>query len=181
MPVEHELLQNLEREAAYDAQWIGENMHLFDPLAREGFAFCGRGAIVANTGVFVRRIYAAEGHPFNYRSAAQLEEWSETDEFTQMSQPESVPEMLNAYDPLREMVVVLLKDWRGSAYAIPLLAEQDRDTEIRGAYVYAEAEERIRRLQSPDPWAHAFRLASPHRALWPESERPENRAAPSTL
>lgn len=171
MPMEQESAKSFEREVAYDLRWVGENMYLFDPLARDGFATLGRGAIIVNPAELIRKKNYEEGHPFNYRSVTQLAEWSNTDEFTQMSQRMRVQEMLAEYDPSQEMVVVLVKDWRGSAYHLPLLREEERDLEIRGAYVEAEAEERHKRLTSPDPWAHNFRLAAPHVGMWPEMRK----------
>jgi hypothetical protein len=168
MPTEQESAKPFERESAYDLRWIGENMYLFDPLACEGFERVERGAIVVNLAELILKRNYDEGHPFNYRAVRQLADWWDTDEFAQMSQQMSVQEMLADYDPSREMVVVLIRDWKGSAYRIPLLKEDERDPEIRGAYVKAEAEERNHRLTSVDPWARDFRLAAPHAGMWPE-------------
>ncbi len=165
MTIEQQAHEALEAEASYDARWIGENLYLFDPLAREGFATLGRGAIVANVGELIRRIHYEEGHPFNYRTA-ERGGWLESIELEDMSQAESVPDLLKIYDPQNEMVVVLAKDFRGSAYRVPLLAEDEIDREIRGAYVNAEADERRNRLTSSDPWGRGFRLASTYTLLW---------------
>lgn len=165
MTIEREANKALEAEASYDARWIGENIYLFDPLARQGFAALGRGAIVANVGELIRRIHYEEGHPFNYRTA-ERGDWLESVELNDMSQVGSVPDLLKTYDPQNEMVVVLAKDFRGSAYRVRLLAEDEIDQEVRGAYVNAEADERRNRLTSSDPWGRDFRLASPYALLW---------------
>lgn len=165
MTIEQDAIEALEAEASYDARWIGENLYLFDPLAREGFAALGRGTIVANVGELIRRIHYEEGHPFNYRTA-ERGDWLESVELYDPSQRVSVSDLLKTYAPQNEMVVVLAKDFRVSAYRVPLLAEEDRDQEIRGAYVNAEAEERRNRLASSDPWGRGFRLAKPYALLW---------------
>ncbi len=156
-------------------------MYLFDPLARDGFASLGRGAIVVNLAELIFRKNYEEGHPFNYRSLSHLADWFDTEEFTQTSQPVRVQEMLFEYDPSMEMVVVLVKDLRGSAYRMLLPSEEERDQEIRGAYVEAEAVERHNRLNGPDPWGRDFRLATCHVGMWPVTRERANSAVEPPL
>lgn len=173
MPVEQSSSEVLKKEQLYDGEWIQENRYLFDPLARQGFATRGRGAIVVNVAELIQRKYADEGHAFNYFRIVDLD-WREPGEFwmTEGSQPEKVHKMIETYDPMKQFIVVLDKFIARSAYPVGLLSENDIDTEIRGAYLGAEAEEIQCRLVSPGQWGRDFRLATPYLALWPAHEMP---------
>lgn len=167
MRIEDEINERLENERAYDAEWIKDNICLFDPLAREGFSTCGRGAIVVNVTELIQRKYSDEGHPFNYRSAENTD-WLEPGEFwvVEGTHPDEVRGMMQTYDPANHFIVVLEKFVARSAYQVPLLGEDEIDQEVRGAYVDAEADERQNRLTAPDPWGRDFRLATTYAPLW---------------
>lgn len=76
MSVEHISSELLKKERLYDKEWIGENMYLFDPLARDGFRVQGRGAIAVNVAELIQRKYADEGHPFKYVRREEMD-WLE--------------------------------------------------------------------------------------------------------
>lgn len=96
-----------QRERTRDLLWLQENLHIFFPAACLGFEEAGRGAIVTDTTTLVTH---AEGvsHPFFYMTLEGIEEqnWNDTSR------------MVKAYDPTWELVTVLLKQGRESAYRI---------------------------------------------------------------
>lgn len=153
------------KEREPDLTWIHQNIHLFAPLAREGFKKKGRGAIVANLRELVLRLHYEEGHPFNYQPAHG--EWLETaKEFMPESERLALTTWFHEYNPSTELLIVLYKYERVCPYRLALPSPEDLDDEIRGAYVYAEHEERQKRLACSDFWARDFRLASPYRPFW---------------
>lgn len=151
-------------DQAYARTWIQANTYLFDPLARAGFESVGRGAVLVNIMELILRRHSEEGHPFNYH--ASNEAWLEADEFSEPELQAQVRQSITEYVPEQEFVLVLLKDERSSVHHVPLLKEEERDQEIRGAYVYAEKEERHNRLTCTDFWARPYRLTTPFTAEW---------------
>lgn len=148
-----------------DAEWMTENLYRFAPLARDGFQVKGRGAIVANLAELVLRLHYEEGHPFNYQPA--YDAWLETaKEFMEPSERVSLAAWFEGYNPDTEILILLYKFERVSPYRVALPSPEDLDDEIRGAYVYAEQDERQRRLTCSDFWARDFRLASPYLPFW---------------
>lgn len=163
MPVE-QLDESVLEEKSYDRKWIVQNLHLFVPLAREGFQQLGRGAILVNLAELILRKHYEEGHPFSYHAAA--EDWLSSDEFSEESTRVSLGKALETYAPDTEFVLVLVKAHRAAIHRFPLPPEDEADFEIRGAYVNAEAEERHNRLTCTDFWAREFRLTSPYTLEW---------------
>lgn len=96
-----------ERERGRDLAWIQENWHIFWPAAAKGFEESGRGAIVSDTTTLVKH-GRGESNPFAYLPASEIEQqkWSD------------VIRMVEAYDPSWELVCVLLKQGRESAYRV---------------------------------------------------------------
>jgi len=76
-------------------EWIGENLHIFWPVATAVFAKQGRGAIVVDT----TSRPTGEGHPFGYLPQAEIEQRDDED----------IKRMVQEYDPQQEFVVVMLK------------------------------------------------------------------------
>jgi hypothetical protein len=102
-----------KRERASDLAWLAENMHVFFPAAKHGFEEAGRGAIVADTTTLVEHEGGAS-NPFAYMPVGEIEEQRWKD----------VIRMVRAYDPAWELVAVLLKKGRESAYRIGLPGEK---------------------------------------------------------
>ena len=154
-------------EIAADQAWMRQNMHLFAPLAREGFAQKGRGAITANVAELMLRLHSAEGHAFNYHAAPGA--WLETaNAFMPASERVRLTAWLQEYIPDSELLILLYKFERVLPYRLSFPLPEDLDDEMRGAYVQAEAEERQQRLACSDFWARDFRLASPYLFFWKE-------------
>mgnify|MGYP001258251378 CR=1 FL=1 len=103
-----------ERERFDDLYWIGENLHIFWPVAHHGFEELGRGAIVVDTSSRPTGV----GHPFGYFPRESVEEYGDQDTLR----------MIREYDPTWELVTVLLKPRdRSSTYRIgvpSVIAEQ---------------------------------------------------------
>lgn len=96
-----------KRERASDLTWIQENLHVFFPAAQSEFGKLGRGAIVTDVTTLVSHP-AGESHPFFYLPLVGIEEQKWGDAIR----------MVNAYDPTWELVTVLLKRGRESAYRV---------------------------------------------------------------
>ena len=96
-----------KRERVSDISWIQENLHVFFPAAIQNFNEVGRGAIVTDVTTLVSH-QAGQSHPFFYLPLVGIEEqrWGD------------VTRMVKAYDPSWELVTVLLKRGRESAYRI---------------------------------------------------------------
>ena len=102
-----EIPQWAQRERTQDLAWVGENLHIFWPAARQGFEEFGRGALVSDTTTLVKHS-GGESHPFVYLPSSEIEEHEWQD----------IIRMVKAYDPSWEFVAVLLKQGRESAYRI---------------------------------------------------------------
>ena len=88
--------------------WIGENLHVLWPLAKQAYDEIGRGAVVVDTTVRP----AGLGHPFGYFPREMVEEYGDEDALR----------MALEYDPTWEMVTVLLKtENRSSTYRVGVL------------------------------------------------------------
>lgn len=97
-----------EQERGSDLAWIGENVHVFWPVAQQAYEEVGRGAIVVDTTVRP----TGEGHPFGYFSQDMVQEHGNEDTIR----------MVAEYDPTWEMITVLLKTRdRTSTYRIGVL------------------------------------------------------------
>jgi hypothetical protein len=105
-----------KRERASDIEWIQENLHIFFPAARQAFEESGRGAIVTDTTIPPVEHAKGKGHPFVYFPQAVIEE----------NKWEDVMRMVNEYDPAWELVCVLLKKNRESAYRIGVPAARPK-------------------------------------------------------
>ncbi len=109
-----------ERERAGDLRWIQENLHIFFPAARQAFEQSGRGAIVTDITVIPVQHEKGVGHPFAYLPLSVIE----------AHQAEAVwgdvVRMVKAYDPSWELVCVLLKKGRESAYRIGVPSRKKR-------------------------------------------------------
>lgn len=161
--VEFEIPTAKERTA--DQAWIRQNMQLFAPLARDGYAGKGRGALAVNIAELVLRLHFEEGHPFNYHPSHG--EWLETaNAYMPESERLDLLEWFDHYNPDTELLILLYKFERVSAHRLPLPSSEDLEDEIRGAYVLAESEERQNRLACSDFWARDFRLAAPYLPFW---------------
>ena len=93
-----------DRERSDDLLWIAENIHVFWPLAQAAFASAGIGALFIEL-----TIRYGTGHPILYVPKEDV---------AQLDDPD-IMRMLNQYNPLQEMVVVLLKEQqRTSTYRV---------------------------------------------------------------
>jgi hypothetical protein len=100
----------LQRES--DIAWIIENLHVFRPAAQERFTAQGPGAIVIDTTV---QPSPDAGHPMYYMPQDQIAQVGDDD----------VKRMVGAYDPQRELVLVLLKPQeKVSTYRVQLPSEE---------------------------------------------------------
>ncbi len=110
------------QERTQDLAWIQENLHIFFPAARQGFQDVGRGAIVSDTTVLVQH-QAGESHPFAYLPLNVFEAHKKEGVW------DDVVRMVSGYEPEWELVCVLLKNGRESAYCIglPQLKEEKSD------------------------------------------------------
>ena len=59
-----------ERERTGDLAWIKETLHVFWPVAQQGYEEHGRGAVVVDT----TSRPTGEGHPFGYLPQAVVEQ-----------------------------------------------------------------------------------------------------------
>lgn len=163
-------MERSEREEAkledqmYARKWIRDNLHLFAPLAREGYQLVGRGAVLVNVMELILRRNSEEGHPFNYHTLH--ESWLDSDALSHHSLRTNIRNCLDHYAPDREFVLVLVKGERSSVQRVPLPQEENLDDETRDANVNAEREERHNRLTCLDFWARAYRLTTPFTAEW---------------
>lgn len=89
-----------ERERNRDLLWISENMYVFWPLAQAAFASAGIGALF-----FELTIRYGTGHPILYVPKEDVARLDDPD----------ILRMRNEYNPLREMVIVLLKETQRSS------------------------------------------------------------------
>jgi len=152
-------------ERASDLAWIDLNLYLFAPLARDGFDVKGRGAIHVNLNELLLRKNYEEGHPFHYHS--QTHDFGERENaISEARQRIRLDNLMQHYDPTAEFLIVLHKYEHVSMHPIPFPNPEEMATEIRGAYVDAEAEERRARLTCTDFWARDFHLASPYPEIW---------------
>ncbi len=103
-----------ERERGRDLAWIQENWHILWPAAAKGFEESGRGAIVTDTTTLIKH-EKGESNPFAYLPAEEIyaHEWLDA------------IRMVREYDPTREIVTVLLKGDRQSAYRVGLPAQKE--------------------------------------------------------
>jgi hypothetical protein len=84
------------RETIDDLAWIEEHLLLFRAVVLDHYLLCGTGAVVADITPQTRPEFC---NPMWYLPAEELES---------LDEPE-VEALLRAYDPTREVVVVLLK------------------------------------------------------------------------
>ncbi len=93
------------QERKRDLAWIGENLHIFAPVAAEAFKSSGRGAIVVDT----NSRPTGEGNPFGYF----------IQEIVEQGDDEDIKRMVREYNPEEELVIVLIKSQeRTSTYRV---------------------------------------------------------------
>jgi hypothetical protein len=114
-----------ERERSGDLFWIGQNLHVFWPIAQAGYDELGRGANVV--GITSRP--TGQGHPFGYFRQEVLEEHGDCAASRSEAEWIDTRRMVAQYDPAWELVTVLLKTHdRTSTYRVgvlpPLTTEQ---------------------------------------------------------
>ena len=101
-----------ERES--DFGWIGENLHVFWPVATKAFSEEGRGAIVVDT----TSRPTGEGHPFGYFPQDAIETGDDED----------IKRLVREYDPEHELVVVMLKpNDKTSTYRVQTKPQEHND------------------------------------------------------
>ena len=99
------------RQRQRDMEWIGENLHIFGPVAAVAFDEEGQGAFV----VGIKSRPTGQGHPFGYVLQAEIEELDDED----------IKRMVREYDPDHESVVVMLKpNDHISTYRVQVLRRQ---------------------------------------------------------
>lgn len=98
------------RERRQDLMWVGDNLHVFRSVAESAYAEVGRGAIVVDTAVSTRSAdRESGGNPFSYFAQVVFESGDDED----------IKRMVRAYNPARELVIVLIKpDQRVSMYRV---------------------------------------------------------------
>lgn len=98
-----------KKERLADMAWIAENSGLFWPAAQQQYREQGKGALVVDTTIEA----PGGGHPFFYYSKQQIDEMDNED----------AQRMVREYDPLCEMVIVLLKsEERVSVYRVQVVS-----------------------------------------------------------
>ena len=102
------------RERQADLDWIGENLDVFWTAATAAFEDVGRGAIVIDT---TTQPIPGAGNPFAYYSQEQTERQGN----------ENTQRMVREYDPVHELVVVLLKSGRISTYRVRALETENSE------------------------------------------------------
>ena len=85
-----------QKERAQDLAWVGENLHIFWPVATKKFAEHGRGLLVVDTTILP---VPGKGHPIAYFP----QEVVETDD------DDTIKRLVREYEPECEFVVLLLK------------------------------------------------------------------------
>jgi hypothetical protein len=96
------------RERGRDLEWIKENLHIFQPAAKNAYKELGRGAIVVDT----TSRPTGEGNPFAYFPQEIIAEGDDED----------TKRMVSEYNPKDEIVILLLKSGdRSSTYRIQTL------------------------------------------------------------
>jgi hypothetical protein len=106
-----------EREA--DLDWIWENLAVFWTAAINAFEDVGRGAVVVDT---TTQPIPDAGNPFTYYSQEQIEEKSNED----------TKRIVAEYDPMRELILVLLKSGnRTSTYRLLAPGTEQADWDFR--------------------------------------------------
>jgi hypothetical protein len=99
-----------ERQRLGDMAWIGENLDVLWPAARQGFEQFGRGALVVDT----TQHPTGKGHPFAYFPQETVTRTGKADTIR----------MVEEYNPPTEMVTVLLKaEDRISTYRIAVVVK----------------------------------------------------------
>ena len=99
-----------ERERGSDLAWIGGNLHVLWPVARQGYDEFGRGAIVVDTTLRP----AGAGHPGGYVSQEMIKQISD----------DNSQGMVKEYVPSSEFVAVLLKsEDRVSSYRLQVSSD----------------------------------------------------------
>jgi hypothetical protein len=90
-----------------DIGWIGENLHIFWPLAQEQYRLNGRGTLCVLTTVQI-----GPGHPIFYQTQTEVEQVGDED----------CLRLIQAYEPERELVITLFKtENKMSSYRIGVL------------------------------------------------------------
>jgi hypothetical protein len=151
-------------DEAFDRKWIADNLALFAPLAREGFRWLGRGAVLVNVAELILRRRVQEGHPFNYHTPSQA--WSEADELARIDTRRRAINLLEEYRPEKEFVLALVKHHRWAIYRVALPNEARANDELRRADGDGELASAGRRLKCTDFWARGHPLTTPHTAEW---------------
>ena len=83
------------KERWVDLDWIIHNLLVFAPASAAGHREFGRGALI----VAISNKHENEGPPFSYFPQKEIS----------LHEDESVKAMVAAYDPLNELVIILLK------------------------------------------------------------------------
>ena len=83
------------KEQWADLDWIIHNLIVFAPAAEAGYREFGRGALIAD----ISTENETETYPFAYFPQEEIAPYEDKD----------INQMIAAYDPLEEMVIILLK------------------------------------------------------------------------
>ena len=109
------------QERQTDLDWIRENLDRFRSTATSAFVAAGRGAIFVDTTI---EPVPGAGHPFAYLVQEQVDELGYED----------TKRIVIEYDPVQELVVVLLKsDDRISTYRVGYVPSRPQETHSLGA------------------------------------------------
>lgn len=95
-----------EQEREGDLAWIGENLPLFEFVSRMAYEASGRGVLMIDV---TTQPVPGRGNPFGYVLLEQLATFADEDTL----------DMVQAYDPEQEFVLLLLKEeGRSSTYRV---------------------------------------------------------------
>ena len=93
------------KERWVDLDWIIHNLIVFAPAAESGHRESGRGALIVD----MSTAFGDNGYPFSYFTQDEITHYKDKD----------INQMINAYDPLEELVIILLQgEQRSSSYRV---------------------------------------------------------------
>jgi len=100
----------VEQGRVEDLNWLQENLHIFWPVAQQGYQEHGRGSIVVD---FTQALphQTGLGHPFGYLPQEIIDQLGD----------ENTQRLIREYDPSRELVTTLLKTNLVSSYRLQIL------------------------------------------------------------
>ena len=99
------------KECWVDLDWIIHNLIVFAPVAAAGYREFGRGALIVDMSAG----FGNDGYPFSYFTQKELS----------LHEDEEIDTLITAYDPLEELVIILLEgEQRSRSYRVRTLPDR---------------------------------------------------------